>query len=87
MTKPRAVESDPLGLAEQFELVAEEGGRVVLPLEVRTGLGLEPGDLFSIVRNPLSLRLDSYRVSLADNWDAVSPPNRWHYIQDLLRRP
>jgi hypothetical protein len=39
------------------------------------------------VRNPLSLRLDSYRAFLVDDWDAVSPPNRWSYLKKFLRRP
>ena len=82
-----AVGGDPLGLAEQFDLVVEVEGRAVLPREVRTALGLEPGDLFSIVRHPLSLRLDSYRAFLMDTWDAVSPPNRWLYLEDFLGRP
>jgi bifunctional DNA-binding transcriptional regulator/antitoxin component of YhaV-PrlF toxin-antitoxin module len=84
---PPTLESHSLGLAEQFELVVEVSGSVVLPQEVREALSLEPGDFFSIVRNPVSLRLDSFRVFLADNWDAVSPPNRWRYIEEFLRRP
>ena len=84
---PSAMEPNPLGLAEQFEQVVEVAGRAVLPQEVRRALGLEPGDLFSLVRHPLSLRLDSYRAFLLDNWDAVSPPNRWLFIKNFLRRP
>ena len=75
-------------LAQPFELVVETaGGCWVLPREVRTALNLQPGDLFSLAKNPLSLRLDSYREFLADNWEAVSPPNRWRYIEEFLRRP
>ena len=73
-----------LGLAEQFELVVEFPGRVTLPPEVRAALGLEPGDLFSIERNTLSLRLDSYRELLAD-WGTSSLPDRWR--KEFFQRP
>jgi hypothetical protein len=73
-----------LGLAEQFELVVESPGRVTLPPEVRAALGLEPGDLFTIERNPLSLRLESYREMLAD-WGASSLPDRWS--NEFFQRP
>ena len=73
-----------LGLAEQFELVVEIPGRVTLPPEVRAALGLEPGDLFTIERNPLSLRLDSYREMLAD-WGASSLPDCWS--EEFFQRP
>jgi bifunctional DNA-binding transcriptional regulator/antitoxin component of YhaV-PrlF toxin-antitoxin module len=90
MTKPlppSAREPNPLGLAGQYPLVVAVTGRVVLPHEVRIAMGLEPGDLLSMVRNPVSLRLDSYRAFLADDWDAVPPPNRWRYVEEFLRRP
>ena len=74
-------------LAQPFERVVETAGCLVLPLEVRTALNLQPGDLFSLAKNPLSLRLDSYREFLTDNWEAVSPPNRWRYIEEFLRQP
>ncbi len=73
-----------LGLAEQFELVVETPGRVTLPPEVRAALGLEPGDLFAIERNPVSLRLDSFRELEAD-WRASSLPDQWR--EEISRRP
>ena len=73
-----------LGLAEQFELVVEVPGRVTLPPEVRAALGLEPGDLFAIERNPVSLRLDSFRELEAD-WQASSLPDHWR--EEISRRP
>lgn len=73
-----------LGLAEQFEVVVEIPGRVILPPEVRATLGLEPGDLFTVERNPLSLRLDSYREMLAD-WGASSLPDCWS--EEFFQRP
>jgi bifunctional DNA-binding transcriptional regulator/antitoxin component of YhaV-PrlF toxin-antitoxin module len=76
----------PLRLAEQFDLVVETPGRVALPLEVRVELGLEPGDLFSIVTNPASLQLESYREFLMDNLEAVSPQNDGFYTRDFFRR-
>jgi hypothetical protein len=77
---------NPLGLAEEFELIVETPGRVALPLEVRAELGLKPGDLFSIVTHPVSLRLESYRELLADCLE-VSLPNRGFYSQGFFRRP
>lgn len=76
--------TNPLGLAEQFELVVVAAGRVVLPLEVRSAMGLEPGDRFSLTRNPVSLRLDSYRELEAD-WCASSLPDCW--LEEFLKRP
>lgn len=73
-----------LGLAEQFELVVEIPGRVSLPPEVRAALGLEPGDRFSIERNPMSLRLDSFRELEAD-WRASSLPDHWR--EEISQRP
>jgi hypothetical protein len=73
-----------LGLAEQFELVVEIPGRVTLPPEVRAALGLEPGDRFSIERNPVSLRLDSFRELEAD-WLASSLPDHWR--EEISQRP
>ncbi len=74
----------PLGLAEQFELVVEIPGRVTLPPEVKAALGLEPGDRFSIERNPVSLRLDSFRELEAD-WRASSLPDHWR--EEISQRP
>lgn len=73
-----------LGLAEQFELVVEVPGRVTLPPEVRAALGLESGDLFAIERNPVSLRLDSFRELEAD-WRASSLPDQWR--EEFSQRP
>ena len=73
-----------LGLAEQFELVVEVPDRVTLPPEVRAALGLEPGDRFSIERNPVSLRLDSFRELEAD-WRASSLPDHWR--EEFSQRP
>ncbi len=73
-----------LGLAEQFELVVEVPGRVTLPPEVRAVLSLEPGALFAIERNPLSLRLDSFRELEAD-WRASSLPDHWR--EEFSQRP
>ena len=73
-----------LGLAEQFELVVELPCRVTLPPEVRAALGLEPGDRFAIERNPVSLRLDSFRELEAD-WRASSLPDHWR--EEFSQRP
>lgn len=75
------------GLPEQVEIIAGPRGAILLPLEVREALGLKPGELLSIVRQPLSLRLEIYREFLADSWDAVSLLNRWRYLEEFLSRP
>lgn len=77
----------PSGLPEQFEVMVEAPGRLPLPDEVREAMGLKPGDLFSLKRVPISLRLESYREFLSDDWNAVDPENRWRYFQEFLRRP
>lgn len=76
--------TNPLGLAEQFELVVVAAGRVVLPPEVRAALALEPGDRFSIERNPVSLRLHSFRELEAD-WRESSLPDHWR--EEFSQRP
>lgn len=74
-------------LREQVKLRAGSRRRVPLPAQVRNALGLNPGDLLSIVPQPLSFRLEIYREFLADSWDAVSAPNRWRYLEEFLSRP
>jgi hypothetical protein len=74
-------------MSREFVLTLESRGRVPLPLGVLTALRLLPGDLLSVRPAPLSLRLDLYAEFLTDNWDAVSPVNRWRYVEDFLRRP
>ena len=72
---------------EQVEIIAGPGGEILLPGRVMESLGLMPGELFSVSRQPLSLRLETYGEFLADNWDAVSPRNRWRYLEEFLSRP
>ena len=80
-------DANPLGLAEQFELIVVSAGRLGLPQEVCAALHLGPGDLFSLVKHPISLQLESYREFLAENWEAFSRPTRWLYVEEFLRRP
>ena len=75
------------GLPEKVEIVAGPRGAILLPEKVRDSLGLWPGELLSIGRQPLSLRLEIYREFLTDSWDAVSLPNRWRYLEEFLSRP
>jgi hypothetical protein len=80
-------DANPLGLAEQFELIVVSAGQLGLPQEVCASLHLEPGDLFSLVKHPISLQLESYSEFLAENWAAFSRPTRWLYAEEFLRRP
>ncbi len=73
-----------LGLAEQFELVVIAAGRISLPAAVSAALSLEPGDVFAITKNDLSLRLDSER-ELRTDWAEGSLPEFWH--REFLHRP
>jgi hypothetical protein len=82
-----AVESSRPEMGEQVEVVVGPGGEILVPLEVREALGLRAGELLSVLRQPLSLRLEIYGEFLADNWEAVSPRNRWHYLEAFLSRP
>ena len=75
------------GLGEQVEVTAGAGGEILLPSGVREALPLGAGALLSVLRQPLSLRLEIYSEFLADNWDAVSPLNRWRYLEAFLSRP
>jgi hypothetical protein len=77
----------PLGLRESYELIIASEGCLPLPEEVRHALGLEPGELLSLVKNPLSLRLDLYREFLMDDWNAIPTPARWSYLEEFLSRP
>lgn len=84
---PDEVEPSRPEMGEQVEVVVGPGGEILLPLEVRKALGLRAGELLSVLRQPLSLRLEIYGEFLADNWDAVSPGNRWHYLEAFLSQP
>ena len=84
VVEPRAPRA---GLPEKVEAVAGPRGVILLPQVVREILGLVPGELLSVVLQPLSLRLEIYREFLADNWDAVSLSNRWRYLGEFLSRP
>jgi len=68
------------------EVIVGPGGEILLPLEVREVLGLRAGELLSVMRQPLSLRLEIYSEFLAD-WEAVLPPYRWRYLEAFLSRP
>jgi hypothetical protein len=47
-----------------------------------------PGDLFSLnAEQPGVLYLEIYHELLADNWEALSPVNRWRYLEKYLCRP
>lgn len=48
---------------------------------------MRAGELLSVSCQPLSLRLEIYSEFLADDWNAVSPPKRWRYLEAFLSRP
>lgn len=76
-----------LGLSGLFELTVETAGVLSLPLEVIEQVGVVPGDILSLERWTASLSLEIYHEFLADNWRALSSENRWHYLDEFLRRP
>lgn len=86
---PPTANADALGpsVREQVEVNVGPNGEILLPVEVREGLGLRAGELLSVLCQPLSLRLEIYSEFLADNWNAASPRNRWAYLETFLSRP
>ncbi len=70
----------------RFDLVVEAEGRIDLPLLVAEELGLEPGDLLSLTRNEISVRLDPYRDLLRDLQRSVKEPSNWRFLEQFLRR-
>jgi hypothetical protein len=72
-----------------FELVVETAGLLCLPGEVLEGLGATPGDFLVLEVGPFIsyLVLEIYGELLADNWEALSPENRWLYLRQILSRP
>jgi hypothetical protein len=72
----------------QFELTVEVSGFLTLPVKITAGLRVVPGDLFSLHEElPGVLFLEIYHEHLADNWEALSPVNRWRYLEKFLNRP
>ena len=71
-----------------FELTVEAAGFLTLPAKVTRGLRVVPGDLFFLHEElPGVLSLGIYHELLADNWEALSPENRWRYLEKFLNRP
>lgn len=71
----------------QFELTVEVPRCLTLPAEITGGLRVVPGDLFSLhAEQPGILYLEIYHEHLADNWEALSPVNRWRYLEPFLSR-
>ncbi|HEY2290684.1 MAG TPA: hypothetical protein VGM86_08285 [Thermoanaerobaculia bacterium] len=77
----------PLFPPEHFSLEVERGGQVHLPPVIRENLDLQPGDLLSIRRNAISVRLDLYRDLLEDLQRSVRESDRWRYLGQFLHRP
>jgi len=71
---------------EQVEINVGPDGEILLPFQVREALGLRAGELLSVLRQALSLRLEIYSEFLADA-DAVLPQYRWRYLEAFLSRP
>jgi hypothetical protein len=70
-----------------LEVEVEAEARVHLPPVVQEILDLQPGDLFSIRRNAISVRLDPYRDLLEDLQRSVREADRWRYLGQFLQRP
>ena len=71
-----------------FELTVKVSGALTLPARIIRGLRVVPGDLFFLHEElPGVLSLWIYHELLADNWEALSPVNRWHYLEQFLSRP
>ena len=71
-----------------FELTVEATGVLTLPARITRGLRVVPGDLFTLHEElPGVLSLGIYHELLADNWEALSPLNRWRYLEKYLSRP
>jgi hypothetical protein len=81
--------ADPLlpGPDGYFDVQVSEAGLLTLSAPLTAALDLEPGDLLALDPGPVSLHLKSYRDFLADNWEAVSTPNRNLYLVEFLGRP
>ncbi|HSS51506.1 MAG TPA: hypothetical protein VLX28_21390 [Thermoanaerobaculia bacterium] len=72
----------------QFELTVKVAGVLSLPARITHGLSVVPGDLFFLHEElPGVLSLEIYHELLADNWEALSPVNRWRYLEKFLSRP
>jgi hypothetical protein len=71
-------------LSERYELAIEEEGRLAFPPGVQAALKLEPGDLFSLTRNRISIRLDRYSGLLEDLRRSVKSP--WRCLEQFLGR-
>lgn len=72
---------------ELFRLEVEKAGRVPLPAVVQENLRLQPGDLLSVRKNTVSLRLDPYRDLLEDLHRSVRESDRWPYLSQFLKHP
>jgi hypothetical protein len=71
-------------LSERYELAIEVEGRFDFPPGVQEALRLVPGDLFSLTRNQISIRLDLYSELLEDLRSSVKSP--WRCLEQFLGR-
>lgn len=72
---------------EHFRMDVERAGRITLPPDVQENLHLQPGDLLSVRKNTVSLRLDPYRDLLEDLQRSVRESDRWRYLGQFLQNP
>jgi AbrB family looped-hinge helix DNA binding protein len=77
----------PLFTPEHFRLAVEKAGRVTIPPVVRENLDLQPGDVLSVRRNAVSVRLDLYRDLLGDLQRSVREGDRWSFLDQFLQNP
>jgi hypothetical protein len=71
-------------LSGRYELAIAAEGRFDFPPGVQEALRLAPGDLFSLTRNRISIRLDRYSELLEDLRRSVTSP--WRCLEQFLGR-
>lgn len=79
--------NDQLFPPDTLSLEVGAAGRVHLPPMIQDLLNIRPGDLFSIQRNAVSVRLDPYRDLLEDLQRSVRKADAWRYLAQFLQRP
>lgn len=72
--------------AEPRLVVIEAEGRVRLPPEALAALDLRPGDLLSLQKHAISIRLDLYREMLAALRGSLGGPEEARLAREFLER-
>ena len=67
-----------------FRLTAYAKGKLVLPLLLRRGLGLVPGDLLCLEDSGTAVGIQIYREIFARRWEFVPRETRWMNVEMFL---